>query len=79
MESGHPSRIPLGRIPANAMKLTDAKLRSLKASDKVQKLSDGGGLYIHVTTAGGRLWRLGYRFEGKQKTLALGKYPDVVL
>lgn len=61
------------------MKLTDAKLRALKPTDKVQKISDGGGLYIHVSPAGGKLWRLGYRFAGKQKTLALGKYPDVSL
>ena len=61
------------------MKLTDAKLRALKPTDKVQKISDGGGLYIHVSPAGGKLWRFGYRFAGKQKTLALGKYPDVSL
>ncbi len=61
------------------MKLTDTKLRSLKASDKIQKISDGGGLYIHVTPAGGKLWRLAYRFGGKQKTLYLGQYPDVSL
>ena len=61
------------------MKLTDAKLRSLKATGKVQKIADGGGLYIHVTAVGAKLWRMGYRFGGKQKTLALGKYPDVSL
>lgn len=61
------------------MKLTDTKLRALKPSGKVQKLSDGGGLYIHVSPAGGKLWRLFYRFDGKQKTLALGKYPEVSL
>lgn len=62
-----------------AMKLTDTKLRALKSTGKVQKLSDGGGLYIHVSPAGGKLWRLFYRFDGKQKTLALGKYPDISL
>lgn len=61
------------------MKLTDAKLRALKPTGKTQKLSDGGGLYIHLSPAGGKLWRLFYRFSGKQKTLALGKYPDVSL
>ena len=35
-------------MPANAMKLTDARFRALKPTDKVQKISDGGGLYIHV-------------------------------
>ena len=40
---------------------------------------DCDGLYIHVSPAGGKLWRLFYRFDGKQKTLALGKYPEVSL
>ena len=61
------------------MKLTDAKLRALKPTGKTQKISDGGGLYIHLSPAGGKLWRFFYRFGGKQKTLALGKYPDVSL
>ncbi len=61
------------------MKLTDAKLRALKPTGKTQKISDGGGLYIHLSPAGGKLWRLFYRFDGKQKTLALGKYPAVSL
>jgi len=61
------------------MPLTDAKLRSLKPAEKPQKLSDGGGLHVLVTPGGSRLWRLAYRFGGKQKLLALGKYPDVSL
>lgn len=61
------------------MKLTDAKLRSLKATGKTQKFSDEGGLYLHLSPSGGKLWRLAYRFGGKQKTLALGQYPAVSL
>jgi integrase len=61
------------------MKLTDTFLRGLKAAKKVQKHSDGGGLYLHVSPAGGKLWRMGYRFEGKQKTLSFGAYPAVSL
>lgn len=61
------------------MKLTDTKLKSLKPTGKIQKFSDGGGLYIHVSPVGGKLWRFFYRFNGKQKTLALGKYPEVSL
>lgn len=61
------------------MKLTDTYLRALKANGKVQKYSDGGGLYLHVSPTGGKLWRMGYRFEGKQKTLSFGKYPAVSL
>ena len=61
------------------MKLTDVFLRGVKAGDSVQKHSDGGGLYLHVSPTGGKLWRMAYRFDGKQKTLSLGAYPAVSL
>ena len=61
------------------MKLTDTFLRGLKATGKVQKHSDGGGLYLHVSPTGGKLWRMGYRCEGKQKTLSFGAYPAIKL
>lgn len=61
------------------MKLTDAKLRSLINPDKVKKISDGFGLYLELTPAGGRYWRLKYRHGGKEKRLALGVYPTVGL
>lgn len=60
------------------MSLTDTHIRNLKATDKVQKLSDGG-LYLHCAPAGGKLWRLAYRFNGKQKLLSFGAYPAVSL
>ena len=61
------------------MPLSDVKLRSLKGGEKPLKFSDGGGLHVLVTPAGARLWRLAYGYDGKQKLLALGKYPDVSL
>lgn len=61
------------------MNLTDAKIKNAKPGPAPYKLTDGGGLYLFVTTAGGKLWRYNYRFHGKQKTEALGKYPDVSL
>ncbi|MDR1242696.1 MAG: integrase arm-type DNA-binding domain-containing protein, partial [Deltaproteobacteria bacterium] len=61
------------------MKLTDTFLRGLKANGKIQKHSDGNGLYLHVSSAGGMLWRMGYRFSGKQKLLSFGAYPAVSL
>lgn len=61
------------------MALSDTKIRSTKPADKPYKLADGGGMYLLVTPAGGRLWRLKYRFGGKEKLLALGAYPDVGL
>lgn len=61
------------------MALSDAALRALKPAAKVQKISDGGGLFVEVATTGSKLWRLAYRFEGKQKLLALGSYPLISL
>jgi hypothetical protein len=46
---------------------------------QARKFSEGGGLYLLVAPTGGRYWRYNYRFNGKQKTLALGVYPDVPL
>ncbi|UJX44676.1 integrase arm-type DNA-binding domain-containing protein [Xanthobacter sp. YC-JY1] len=61
------------------MALSDVAVRSAKPQPRPVKLSDGGGLHLLVTPTGGRLWRLAYRFEGKQKQLALGAYPAVGL
>lgn len=58
------------------MKLTDTKLRT---PSEPGKHSDGLGLYLEVTKAGGRYWRMKYRFAGKEKRLAFGVYPDVGL
>ena len=58
------------------MKLTDAKLRTLSETGKH---FDGAGLYLELTAAGGRYWRLKYRIAGKEKRLALGVYPSVSL
>ena len=61
------------------MPLTDTAIRNTKPADKPIKLFDGGGLFLHITPAGQRYWRLKYRFAGKEKLLALGVYPDVGL
>lgn len=61
------------------MPLSDTKIRNAKPAAKPYKLFDERGLYIEVTPAGGRLWRLKYRYGGKEKRLALGAYPDVPL
>lgn len=61
------------------MALTDIAVRKLKAKDKLYKVSDGGGLFLWVFPSGGKLWRWSYRFEGKQKLMTFGKYPDVPL
>ncbi len=61
------------------MALTDTAIRSAKARDKDYKLADSGGLYLLVTAAGGKLWRLKFRMNGKEKKLALGSYPEIGL
>lgn len=61
------------------MPLSDLTCRKAKAGPKLTKLSDGGGLQLWVQPNGSRLWRLAYRYEGKQKLLALGAYPAVSL
>ena len=60
-------------------KLTDVAVKKAKPGDKRRTIFDGGGLCIQIEPAGGKLWRYQYRFEGKRKLLALGKYPDVSL
>lgn len=61
------------------MALTDSAIRNAKAREKPYKLGDSGGLYLEVSPAGGKLWRLKYRFEGKENRLALGAYPEITL
>jgi integrase len=63
----------------NTMSLTDTAVRNAKAREKAFKLSDGGGLFLLVQPNGTKLWRLAYRFAGKQKALAFGVYPNVSL
>jgi integrase len=62
-----------------SMALTDTAVRNAKPREKAYKLFDGGGLFLMVNPNGSRYWRLKYRFNGKEKLLALGVYPDVSL
>jgi integrase len=59
--------------------LTDTAVRNLKPAAKPYKRSDGGGLHLLVTPKGSKLWRMAYRFQGKQKLLSFGKYPIISL
>ena len=61
------------------MKLNDRKIKALKPTAKPAKYGDGHGLHLYVTPNGSKLWRMSYRFEGKQKLLSFGKYPLVPL
>ncbi|MBA4767507.1 MAG: tyrosine-type recombinase/integrase [Porphyrobacter sp.] len=61
------------------MALTDVAIRNAKPGVKPYKVTDGAGMFLLVTPAGGRLWRLKYRIDGKEKLLALGAYPETGL
>ena len=61
------------------MSLSDVKIRNSKPKEKQTKLFDSGGLFVLVTPQGSKLWRMKYRYDGKEKLLALGPYPEVSL
>ena len=61
------------------MALSDITVRSAKPREKEYKLSDSGGLYLLITPAGGKLWRLKFRVDGREKKLAIGAYPAIGL
>jgi hypothetical protein len=61
------------------MPLTATKLRTIKPTNKTQKLFDGKVMYLEVSPKGGTWWRLKYRIDGREKRISLGVYPDVSL
>ncbi len=61
------------------MALTDIAVRNAKSADKTIRMYDERGLYLEVSPTGCKWWRLKYRFDGKEKRLALGAYPDIKL
>ncbi|MBI5611909.1 MAG: tyrosine-type recombinase/integrase [Gammaproteobacteria bacterium] len=61
------------------MPISDTTVRNAKPREKSYRLADARGMYLEVTPAGGKYWRMKYRVSGKEKRLALGVYPDVSL
>lgn len=59
--------------------LTDTKIRTAKTKKQAYRMSDGKGLFLLIASTGGRLWRWKYRFEGAEKLMTFGRYPDVSL
>jgi len=59
--------------------LTDTKIRAAKPKEKGYKLTDSAGLHVFVSPSGGKLWRYRYEFQGKEKLLSLGPYPETTL
>lgn len=66
-------------MPKIVKPLTDMQPRSAKPKEKSYKLADGGGLFLLVKPDGSKYWRMSYRFEGTERALAFGKYPEVSL
>ena len=61
------------------MKLNDRQIKNAKPAEEPFKLNDGKGLYLYINTSGGKLWRFDFSYNGKRKTLSIGKYPTVSL
>jgi hypothetical protein len=61
------------------MALTDIAIRNAKPREKPYKMGDSLGLFLLVAPSGGKLWKLKFRVDGKEKKLSLGSYPDVSL
>lgn len=61
------------------MPISEAQVRTAKSAAKAFKLYDSEGLFLLVTPSGGKLWRLRFKFDGKEKLLTLGAYPKVGL
>ena len=59
--------------------LTNTEVARAKAAAKPYKLTDGGGLYLEVTPAGGKHWRYRFRLNGKETIYTVGEYPDATL
>jgi len=66
-------------MPKLATPLTDIQLKNAKAKEKDYRLTDGGGLYLLITTDSAKYWRMDYRLNDRRNTLAFGKYPEVSL
>jgi hypothetical protein len=60
-------------------RLSEDEINTAKRESKIYKLCDGDSLHLHVTPSGGKLWRFKYRFNRKEKSLALGTYPTTRL
>jgi integrase len=66
-------------MPKRIAPLSEVQVRTAKPRKNPYKIFDGGGLFLFVTPSGGKLWHLKYRFDQKEKKLALGTYPEISL
>lgn len=61
------------------MALTVAEIKSLEPKEKAYRRTDGQGLYLEVRPTGTKCWRYKYRFNGKEKLLSIGTFPEISL
>lgn len=69
-------------MPKIVIPLTDTKIKTTKAApEKVQKLSDGNGLFLIISKTGDKNWRFDYSrpYTKKRNSLSFGSYPTVTL
>ncbi|MGD0274708.1 MAG: Arm DNA-binding domain-containing protein [Syntrophales bacterium] len=66
-------------MPKKIAPLSENKINTAKNIEKAYRIFDGGGLFLLVTTDGGKWWRFKYCFKGKEKMLSFGVYPEVSL
>ena len=70
------TRVQYSAVP---VPLTQKEIESAKSNGKTLRWWDSQGLYLEVSPAGGKWWRLKFRFGGKEKRMSLGTFPDVRL
>lgn len=61
------------------MALTDTAVRAAKPKEKAYKLHDARGLFLLINKNGSKWWRFRYRYQGREKQLSVGTYPDTSL
>lgn len=61
------------------MALSEFSVRKATLREKPYKLADEGGLYLHVQPGGSKLWRMKYRYQGREKLLSFGPYPLITI
>ena len=66
-------------MPKLAERLTDIKIKNAKPKDKPYKLAAGRGLHLLIKTDGSKHWQFRFRFDAKENTIAIGRYPEVSL
>jgi len=61
------------------MKLTELQIKKAKPKEKIYRMFDGHGLHLEITPKGQKWWRYKYLFNGKERRISLGVYPDISL